>query len=47
MDAISKDDFTKKDDISGENVLSKDCSLDPNKFKTVFEFSVSHLVREI
>jgi hypothetical protein len=47
MHAISKDDFTKKDNIFRENALSKGCSPDPNKFKIVFESSVSLLVGEI
>ena len=47
LHAVSKDHFTKKDDISRGNALSKCCSPDPNNFKTVFEFSVSLLVREI
>ena len=47
LHAISEDAFTKKDDISRENAFCKHCSPDPNKFKTVFESSVSLLVRDI
>ena len=47
MHVVSKDKFTKKDDIFRENVLSKSCSPDPNNFKTVFEFSVTLLVLKI
>jgi len=47
MHAVSKDHFTRKDDISRGNALTKCCSPDSNKFKTVFESSVSLLVREI